>query len=192
MIIVNNNIFVCGYGIIYMLVNEEYPMQSVINLDRPLPMPLIYGFDLIGLFGPIILFLVSIWQLWGNGIYWTASIVIFGINLFINKILKLWIKQPRPVGGQRMITSETYSGIEQYGMPSGHSQSVVCSLTFLYLVKHSPLWLIGGMCIASLTIYQRWKYRQHSVGQLSVGAVTGFLVAYIGYTITTMGITGQI
>lgn len=174
-------------------INTADPMQSMIHLDHPLPMPpLIYGLDMIGLFGPVILLLVSIWQLWVNGVYWTASIVIFGINLFINKILKVWIKQPRPVGGKRLITSETYSGIEQYGMPSGHSQSVVCSVTFLYLVKHSPIWLIVGMCIATLTIYQRWKYRQHSVEQLSVGAVTGFLVAYIGYTITAMGITGQI
>jgi membrane-associated phospholipid phosphatase len=178
--------------IIEMFINEEYPLQSVINLDHPLPTPFIYNLDMIGLFGPIILLLVSIWQLWGNGVYWTASIVIFGMNLFINKILKLWIKQPRPVGGQRMITYETYSGIEQYGMPSGHSQSVVCSVTFLYLVKHSIIGLIIGMYIVSLTIYQRWKYRQHSVEQLSVGAVVGFLVAYIGYTITTFGITGQI
>ena len=181
--------------IIEMFINqlhEDAIALTTINLDRPLPMPLVYGLDLVGLFGPIILFLVSIWQLWGNGIYLTASILIFGVNFLINKTLKLWIKQPRPVGGQRMITSETYSGIEQYGMPSGHSQSVVCSLIFLYLVKHSALWLIGGMCIVSLTIYQRWKYRQHSIEQLSVGAVIGFLVAYVGYTITTMGITGQI
>ena len=153
--------------------------------------PLQYGLDMIGFFGPIILLMLNIWQLCGNGIYSTISLVVFFINMCINKILKVWIREPRPSGGQSMITSEDYGGIEQYGMPSAHSQSAFCSVTFLYLVKHSVISLIGGLSIASLTLYQRWKYRRHSIEQLGVGAMVGILVAYISYTLTTKIITGQ-
>ena len=172
---------------------QEYIFTLLpINLTYPSSTVFIYTFDIIGLFGPIILFLVNIWQLWGNGIYWTVNIIIFGVNLFINNILKLWIKQPRPVGGREMFNAEGTTGIDQYGMPSAHSQTTVCPLIFLYLVKQSFMWLISGIFITTLTIYQRWKYRKHTLEQLWVGAVVGFLVAYIGYKITTMLITEQI
>ena len=172
---------------------QEYTLiTEPTHLIYPSSNLFIYTFDIIGLFGPIILFIINIWQLWGNGIYWTANIIIFGVNLFINKTLKLWIKQPRPVGGQHMIKYDTFSNIEQYGMPSAHSQTVVCPLIFLYLVKQSSMWLINGIFITTLTIYQRLKYRQHTLEQLSVGVMIGLLVAFLGYKITTMIITEQI
>ena len=68
-----------------------------------------------------------------------------------------------------------------YGMPSAHAQSVFMSLTFLYLVKESPAWLLGELFIAGLTVYQRWKYNRHTLEQLGVGALLGSLVAYVGY-----------
>ena len=172
---------------------QEYIFTLLpIHLTYPSSNLFIYTLDIIGLFGPIILFLVNIWQLWGNGIYWTANLVIFGINLFINNILKLWIKQPRPVGGHDMFNYKDPTGIDQYGMPSTHLQTVVCSLIFLYLVKQSSMLLISGMFITTLTIYQRFKYRKHTLEQLSVGGLIGLLVAFFGYIITTMIITEQI
>ena len=45
------------------------------HLHYPLPSPMIYSLDLIGLFGPIILALFSLWQLWNNGIYWYVYII---------------------------------------------------------------------------------------------------------------------
>ena len=165
------------------------PLPDIIN--KPTPSPIIYGLDLIGLFGPVILFIASILQLWGNGIYWTLGIVVFCINIFINIGLKQWIREPRPVGGQIMTIYDTYTGVLDYGMPSGHSQMAFGLVTFVYLVKQSFSNLIGGLWIISLTIYQRWKYRRHSIEQLAVGAVVGILVAYISYTLITMGITGQ-
>jgi len=90
-----------------------------------------------------------------------------------------------------MTTYEYYTGIQEYGMPSGHSQLAFGLVTYSYLVKQSTMNMIGGMFIISLTLYQRWKYKRHSIEQLGIGAVVGILVAYIGYTLITMGITGQ-
>lgn len=165
------------------------PLPDIVN--KPMPSPIIYALDLVVLLGPVILFLVSGWQLWGNGIYWTLSIVVFCINIFINIGLKQLIREPRPVGGQIMTIYDTYTGVLDYGMPSGHSQMAFGLVTFLYLVKQSVSSLLGGLWIISLTVYQRWKYRRHSIEQLAVGAIVGILVAYISYTVITMGITGQ-
>ena len=167
----------------------DTPLPDIIN--KPMPSHIIYGLDLIGLFGPAILFILSAWQLWGNGIYWILSIVVFCINLIINSGLKQWIREPRPSGGRIMTIYDTYTGALDYGMPSGHSQMAFGLVTFVYLVKQSVSSLIGGLWIISLTVYQRWKYRRHSIEQLAVGAIVGILVAYISYTIITMGITGQ-
>ena len=165
------------------------PLPEIIN--KPMPSPLIYALDLVGLFGPVILFIASLWQLWGNGIYWTLSIIVLCVNIIINIGLKQWIREPRPPGGQIMTNYDTYSGALEYGMPSGHSQMAFGLVTFLYLVKQSVSSLLGGLWIISLTIYQRWKYRRHSIEQLAIGAIVGILVAYISYTLITMGITGQ-
>lgn len=139
--------------------------------------------DTIGFLGPFILLGIGIWQLWYNRIYWFAYLVIFSMNSVINKVAKSILKQPRPHDGES-IMNENYAGEEIYGMPSGHAQSVFSSLTFLYLVKGSPAWLFGELFIAGLTVYQRWKYRRHTVEQLGVGSVLGVVVAYVGYYVT--------
>lgn len=156
-----------------------------------LPPPAIYMLDLIGLFGPVILFVVNIWYLWGNRIYWIWNIALFFINMNINGALKDWIREPRPEGGRSMTTYETYKGVQEYGMPSGHSQLAFGLVTYSYLVKPDTMYLIGGISIICLTLYQRWKYKRHSIEQLGAGAVVGIVVAYIGYALITMGITGQ-
>jgi membrane-associated phospholipid phosphatase len=165
------------------------PLPDIIN--KPTSSPIIYAFDLVGLLGPVILLIVSVWQLWGNGIYLILSIVVFCINIFINIGLKQWIREPRPVGGQIMSIYDTYTGVLDYGMPSGHSQMAFGLVTFVYLVKQSISSLVGGLWIISLTVYQRWKYKRHSIEQLAIGAIVGILVAYISYTLITMIITGQ-
>tara|TARA_B110000879_G_scaffold5481_2_gene7287 strand:+ start:23606 stop:24112 length:507 start_codon:yes stop_codon:yes gene_type:complete len=139
--------------------------------------------DTVGFLGPFILFGIGVWQLWGNNGFWCAYLVVFVTNSIINKIVKVIVKQPRPNNGES-IMNENYTGTELYGMPSAHAQSVFSSLTFLYLVKESPAWLIGELFIAGLTVYQRWKYRRHTLEQLGVGAVLGMIVAYGGYFMT--------
>ena len=141
-------------------------------------------FDKIGFWGPIILFVITMVHLWGHRGFFGTYIIIFVINIGINKIIKAIVRQPRPNNGESIMSYEKYTGIESYGMPSGHAQSILSSITFLYLVKDSPFWLIIGSFIAGLTIFQRWKYNRHTIEQLMVGSVIGIVVAYSGYYIT--------
>ena len=104
--------------------------------------------------------------------------------------LKNIIQQHRPNHGKK-IMNENYEGVELYGMPSGHAQSVFFSLSFLYFVKGSPSWLIIELFISALTLYQRWKYRQHTSEQLFVGSIVGIGFAYFTYWITKHYLIGK-
>ncbi len=139
--------------------------------------------DIIGYFAPYILFVFSIVLLWKRNQYFTGYIVFYFLNIIVNKILKVIIREPRPTGGKSILSFEDgiYEGIEKYGMPSGHLQSCFYSLTYLYLVKESPSWLLLETFIASASFYQRWSYNRHTVEQLSVGSLVGIFMGWFSY-----------
>jgi membrane-associated phospholipid phosphatase len=139
--------------------------------------------DKLGFMGPLLLLCIGIYNLWNQQKYLLSYLVFFIGNTILNKILKIIIKEKRPSDGVK-IMNEEYSGEEIYGMPSGHAQSSFFSLSFLYLVKGSPKWLIIELFIAVLTIYQRWKYRQHTLEQLFAGSFVGIGFAYFSFYLT--------
>ena len=126
----------------------------------------------IGFLGPIILCCVVVYLLWNQMMLYVYLIGCV-LNYILNQILKVMWKQPRP-GEGTPIMNESYYGIDKYGMPSCHAQTIWFSFPFLYVYGYVTLWL----GIIGLTLYQRWKYRQHSVEQLFVGSLVGIVVAY--------------
>ena len=140
--------------------------------------------DTVGFFGPLINFCISFVCLWDKKKYFWFYLVFYFINSFINRLFKIIIREPRPIGGKSLISIEKYDGIEKYGMPSGHAQSSMFSLTYLYLVKQSPIWLLIELFIAMLTLYQRWNYRRHTIQQLFVGSIVGIVFAYISFVVS--------
>jgi len=139
--------------------------------------------DKIGFLSPLLLFIITVFHLFNQKKYLLSYLVFFTCNTIVNKILKNIIKQKRPDNGIR-IMNEEYNGVEKYGMPSGHAQSCFFSLTFLYLVKGSPAWLIIELFIGLVSLYQRFKYKQHTVEQLLVGSILGIIFAYFSFSIT--------
>jgi membrane-associated phospholipid phosphatase len=139
--------------------------------------------DHIGFFGPIIVIIISIIKLWNQPPYLFGYLFFELINNVTNSVLKVLIHQERPAGG-RSIINETYTGANTYGMPSSHTQTVAFSTVFLYLTKASPTYLILESFILALTFYQRWKYKRHTVEQLTAGVVVGTIIAYIGFYMT--------
>ena len=95
------------------------------------------------------------------------------------------IKQPRPDGYKKFLYSEHFSRIHTiYGMPSGHSQNVFYSITYLYLtVKESVYWLQIGFVLAALMVWERFTFHNHTLMQLLAGAVVGIL---LGFTVVTV------
>jgi len=147
---------------------------------------MIYYIDLIGFYGPAIIGLISATALWCRKIYLISYTVCFALNSIVNSVLKIVIQEARPSGqiylnDHDIVPSSVPS---KYGMPSGHAQSVGYSIAFLYLVVRSPAVLITTSFIGALTVYQRFKYRRHTISQLFIGLVIGVLFAMVSYEIT--------
>ena len=136
--------------------------------------------DYVGFFGPIILFCISVWKLSVRVPFLYGYLGLFLASTVVNKVLKVLFKEPRPEGSMTIV-GEPYQGADEYGMPSGHAQSVAFSTTYLYLVTKNMLWLALELCVVALTLIQRWKYKNHSVSQLVIGALVGAFWGYYGY-----------
>ena len=144
-------------------------------------------FDHIGYNGPLILIFLSSVFLRNKRkmlfIYWLGSF----INMLINYLLKIGIKEPRPVEDNVSIEwTNKRTDIDQYGMPSGHAQSVFFSCTFVYCVLKDINLLLLFLVIAINTFKQRYDYKNHTINQLIVGTILGVIVGYLFYYIGTM------
>jgi len=140
-------------------------------------------FDNIGYYGPIILFFIVIYFLWNRPKYLQLYIICFFINTFLNKSLKLLFREPRPDNPIEFSSLEQYKNEERYGMPSGHAQSVFYSIVYLYSFHQSISVLLFTLFIGFTTLYQRWKYRRHTVNQLMVGSGVGSIFALAIYSL---------
>jgi len=144
----------------------------------------------VGNYSPHIEAVIVILSLLKQIPYLKGYLVFLIINNFINWILKSSIGQPRPNGGKTLTGNDiSKKDIEnsddmKYGMPSRHAQGVFFSLTFLYLVRKDPLFLLLGLFLAVLGWYQRYTYKRHTLEQLFVGSVVGIVIGYISYLIT--------
>jgi membrane-associated phospholipid phosphatase len=107
----------------------------------------------------------------------------FMINFYVNHWLKTWIQDPRPNNPISMVIvddSSMYLGAEKYGFPSGHAQLVFYAISFLYFVnkKITRTWIVC-LFMGFLTIYQRLKYRRHTIEQLLAGTLIGIITGWI-------------
>lgn len=144
--------------------------------------------DDIGFFGPMILVTLTIIILWGRMKYLNFYLFFLLLNTFLNKVLKNIIQSPRPGKPEEDTiykSFETTDGIETYGMPSGHAQSVSFSTLYMYLVTKSEGLLIGSSFISCLTLLQRYRFKRHTIQQLMIGVIIGCFVAYISYNLST-------
>jgi len=146
-------------------------------------------FDYLGYFGPHILLVVSIFLLRDkNTLLYIYLIGIFSSSI-INYILKGLIKAPRPSDDVRVFNMELNNelisgrrmGFDRFGMPSAHAQSVFFSLVFIYLSLKNTKIALFYLFICLVTIYQRVKYKHHSILQVVIGSVVGSLISFAFY-----------
>lgn len=139
----------------------------------------------IGFYGPVILILINIFALlnYPKQLYLYLPFL-FMNDIIINPALKLLTKEPRPNGYENSIglDKNIYTNAHIYGMPSGHAQSSFFSIVYLWLVTGSIEYFLGGFFIASITVYQRWRDKRHTIKQLIIGSIVGSLFAYGSYS----------
>lgn len=150
--------------------------------------PIIEFIDIVGYLAPYILFFTSICLLSTKSYFFVYYIIGFGLNILLNIILKGIIQQPRPKEDIKLINISKNNGkrisYDVYGMPSAHAQLSFYSLIFIYLVFKSWNWTIFFYIIISIsTLFQRVKYKNHTIPQVLVGALVGAIFSYfIFYT----------
>ena len=158
-------------------------------------------FKKIGENGPIILLFLSIFLLRNKQNLLFYYILFFIISLLLNLFLKGVIQQPRPSIDTKtfnlmMKNKERYiykHGIpyDIFGMPSGHSQSVLLSTIFIYLAFHDMK--IAGIYIfiTLITLTQRVLDNHHTILQVIFGSIIGCIVGYLAYKMAEINLKGK-
>ena len=145
-------------------------------------------FEVVGVFGPEMLVLLSIILLYKYKkiTFLLVYLVVFVFNVLLNYILKGIFRQPRPMDDVQLFKiEELYKnkvGFDKYGMPSGHAQTVLYSTIFIHLVLNNWNITLFYLIISLITMYQRVYFKQHTVLQVIVGAILGMFVGWMGYT----------
>ena len=139
-------------------------------------------FELINQFifhEPFIITIIVAYFIRNNIPYLQAFVFGTFVNIFLNKLLKLVFRQNRPSNIKHDIYM-SYTGAEQYGMPSGHMQITFFAITYYYLLKRPPIHtLILLLFLAGIVFYQRYSSHNHTIEQLLVGSAVGGIFAYI-------------
>jgi membrane-associated phospholipid phosphatase len=139
--------------------------------------------DYIGVCAYVILFLLTIFLLQNKIKYLKVFVVGFIMNYMLNAILKYAIREPRPSEDSRLIAVPIKErvGFDKYGMPSGHAQKSGFCLSYITLVLNNPLITGIYLVITAISLYQRYKYSNHTILQLVVGLVIGIIAGYLAY-----------
>jgi hypothetical protein len=155
----------------------------------------------IGSYGPLILLLFSIFLLRNKSNLLFYYILFFGISAILNAVLKGLIQQPRPsidpktfqlmMKNKERYVSKHGMPYDIFGMPSGHSQSVLFSTVFIYFCLRDFKVLLVYIVISLITLCQRVIDNHHSVMQVIVGSSIGIVLGYIAYFMAKNNIEGK-
>lgn len=152
--------------------------------------------DYIGLYAPVILFILTLFLLRNMSNYLQYFVVGFIFNNILNIILKIAIKDARPNDDQKKIeigvVNGSRIGFDKFGMPSGHAQNCGYCLSFITLVLNDPFISTLYSSISIISLFQRYLYKNHSLLQLIVGLVIGIGFGYLTYLLGNKHIMGNI
>jgi membrane-associated phospholipid phosphatase len=160
-------------------------------------------FNHLGMFGPLILAILSIYLLWNNSNLFFYYIVGIFLNSILNLLLKIIIKEPRPsidINKFNLALSNygrnfLFKNVAQYdlfGMPSGHTQSSLFSTIFIYLSLRKTNILYIYLFISFITMVQRVVFNYHTILQVIIGALVGSLFGFYIFYLAREKIQGRI
>jgi membrane-associated phospholipid phosphatase len=152
--------------------------------------------DYIGLYAPIILFILSIFFLRNTTKYLSFFIIGFIFNNILNIILKLFIKEPRPTTDQKAIEIGVVNGarigFDKFGMPSGHAQNCGYCLAFIIMTLNNAFITTLYLVVSVISLFQRYLYNNHTILQLIIGLIVGTFFGYFIYILANKYIMGNI
>jgi membrane-associated phospholipid phosphatase len=113
--------------------------------------------------------------------FYTLVIVWQIVNHLLNVTIKNTLRLPRPDSNLAELaklkpTVLNYLFIhDNYGMPSGHAQSVVSLFVFIALFFRQKLFTFLAFLQVLITLWQRYATKRHSLQQLAVGSGVGLV-----------------
>ena len=139
----------------------------------------------LGFFSELLVFILVIYLIYPDRLNLTTFLVGLSANSLINRLLKPAFRDPRPSDPIKFLESERFpkkleytKNSNYYGMPSGHSQNVAFSLAYLYwTIRESDSVKLTSIVLGSLTVFERWWFRNHTIAQLVTGVIVGILLA---------------
>lgn len=156
----------------------------------------------LGSYGPIILLLLTIVLLRDKMNLLFYYLLFYLIGIILNTVLKGFIQEPRPSIDDKtfnlmMKNKERYikkygTPYDIFGMPSGHSQSVLFSTFFIYFALHNIKITFLFALISLNTLLQRINANHHTILQVIVGSFVGILLGYIAYEMSKKNIVGKL
>jgi len=150
----------------------------------------------IGLYAPIILFILSIFLLRNMTKYLSFFVVGFIFNNILNIVLKLLIKEPRPTTDQKAIEIGVVNGarigFDKFGMPSGHAQNCGYCLVFIIMTLNNPFITTLYLVVSVISLFQRYLNNNHTILQLIIGLIVGTFFGCLTYNIANKYIMGNI
>lgn len=151
--------------------------------------------DYVGVFAPIFLLALSLFFLRHQQIYMYFFIVGYTLNIILNFLLKIIIKEPRPLHDKKAleigIKHGERIGADKFGMPSGHAQSCGFALSYITTTVQNPLVSGFFLIVSVISLFQRYLYNNHSLLQLGIGFFVGIGVGYTIYVAANKYITGN-
>lgn len=156
----------------------------------------------IGEYGPLLLTITNVFLLRNTLTYEWYYIVFVFLSLLLNFVLKPIVKQKRPSIDEKTFELMVKKGkryVERdgqpydiYGMPSGHSQSVVLTTVYNYLVFQDIRITAGFGLVSLITMSQRVLDNHHTGVQVVVGGAIGGLLGYGAYSLAKKALQGKI
>jgi membrane-associated phospholipid phosphatase len=150
-----------------------------------------------GKYGPLILFLPTVFFLSNKKSAFIYYVVGFFLNSISNVCLKLLIQQPRPSDDKAKFDLALERGkqflyipYDVFGMPSGHAQSVAFTSVFVFMTIQNNLFRLFCVIISLITLWQRVEYNHHTVLQVVVGSMVGGLISYLMFYMNKKNIGG--
>lgn len=133
----------------------------------------------IGYFGWQIATLYALYVSYNHSYqYCLLFFLLFAFSGWLNHdVLKYMIYNLRPTNPIPFLDSDEFMK-RNNGMPSGHAQQTAFALTIAY--KITKKYIYESMALLTLTIIQRYVYRNHTIPQLIIGSVLGFILGHIG------------
>jgi len=159
-------------------------------------MDYIYLIDLLGFHVPLLLFVIACFFLWSKPVYLITYFIGFFINIGINSFSKAFIQEPRPSEDKNIFypakTHLKRYSFDNYGMPSGHAQTSFYCLVFIWLTLKNVKIITLYLLLSGLTLYQRYKYKEHTMLQLIIGSILGGIMGYIFFKIAIHNKKGKV